>query len=121
MVENYYSKEQQEILARRRTELGDDAIRKVEQDWQMLFADVKAEIARSTPPDAPAAQALARRWTDMTRSTAAGFTGGDPDIKASLDRMYREQPLQNIHPSFDPSVFEYMKKACAALCGNEGS
>ena len=118
MVENYYTKEQQETLARRRAELGDDAIRKVEQDWQTLFAEVKDEIGRGTPPDAPAAQALARRWTQMTRSTVAGFTGGDPGIKASLDRMYKEQPLQNIHPSFDPSVFEYMKKACALL-GND--
>jgi MerR family transcriptional regulator, thiopeptide resistance regulator len=115
MIERYYTDEQRQALARRREELGDEAIKAVEDRWQELFTDVKAELDRATPPDAPAAQALARRWRDLLQGTVAGFTGGDPGIKASLNRMYTEQPVQKIHPSLDPAVFAYMKKACDLL------
>jgi MerR family transcriptional regulator, thiopeptide resistance regulator len=115
MIERYYTQEQLDALARRREQLGQDAIEAIEKRWQDLFAEVKAELDRGTPPDAPAAQALARRWRDLTGETVAGFTGGDPGIKASLDRLYAEQPVQRIHPSFDPAIFEYMKKACDLL------
>lgn len=115
MIERYYTKEQLDALARRREELGDQAIADVQDRWQALMAEVRAELDRGTPPEHPAAQALARRWRELTAETVAGFTGGDPSIKASLDRMYAEQPVQNIHPSFDPAVFAYMKKAVDLL------
>ncbi len=117
MIERHYTQEQLDALARRRAELGETAIKQVEDEWQGLFVEVKAELDRGTPPEAPAALALARRWRELTRRTVAGFTGGDPGIKASLSRMYAEQPLKNIHPSFDPSVFAYMKQACDLLEG----
>jgi DNA-binding transcriptional MerR regulator len=115
MIESYYTKEQLEALAKRRAELGEDAIKRIENEWQTLFVEVKAEIDRGTPIDAPEAQALARRWRDLTSRTVAGFTGGDPGIKSSLDRLYAEQPVQKIHPSFDPAVFSYMQRAVALL------
>jgi hypothetical protein len=115
MIESYYNKEQLEQLAKRRAELGEDAIKRIEDEWQALFVEVKAEIDRGTPIDAPEAQALARRWRDLTSRTVAGFTGGDPGIESSLDRLYAEQPVQNIHPSFDTAVFAYMQQACSLL------
>ncbi len=115
MIERYYTQEQLDALARRREEIGEEAIKDVEDRWQSLFAEVKAELDRGTPPEAPAAQALARRWQELTRETVAGFTGGDPGIAASLDRLYAEEPVHQIHPSFDPAVFAYMKKACDLL------
>lgn len=111
MIETYYTKEQLEQLERRRAELGEDAIKAVEAEWAALFAEVKAELARGTPPDAPAAQALAARWRDLQARTVAGFTGGDPGIEASLDRMYAEQPVDKIHPSFDPAIFAFIQEA----------
>jgi hypothetical protein len=115
MIEQYYTKEQLETLARRREELGETAIEEVQQAWQALFGEVAAELARGTEPDAPAAQALARRWRDLQARTVAGFTGGDPAMKASLDKLYAEQPVDRIHPSFDPAVFAFMQEAVARL------
>jgi hypothetical protein len=115
MIESYYTPEQLAALARRREELGEDAIQQVEQEWQALFREVAAELERGSPPEAPAAQALARRWRALSQRTVAGFTGGDPGLRASLDRVYAEQPVQNIHPSFDPAIFQYMNRACALL------
>jgi DNA-binding transcriptional MerR regulator len=115
MIERYYTPEQLDALARRKDELGEDAIRQVENDWAALFADVKAEMARGTAPGDPAAQALARRWSALQQATVAGFTGGDPGIKASLDTLYAEQPVDRIHPSFDPAIVGFMKQACDLL------
>jgi DNA-binding transcriptional MerR regulator len=115
MIERYYTEEQLNALARRREELGDEAVKKVEAEWQKLFVEVKAELERGTPVDAPAAQALARRWRELTEKTVACFTGGDAGIKASLDRLYTEQPVNQIHSSFDPAVFSYMTQACDRL------
>jgi DNA-binding transcriptional MerR regulator len=111
MIESYYTEAQLAELARRRQELGEEAIRRVEDEWQALFGAVEAEIARGTPPAAPAAQALAARWGELTQRTVASFTGGDPGVSASLRRLYAEQPVDRIHPSFDPKVFAYIEKA----------
>ena len=35
-------------------------------------------------------QAIARRWRDLIEQ----FTGGDPGIRESLGRMYREQGVE---------------------------
>jgi MerR family transcriptional regulator, thiopeptide resistance regulator len=110
MIESYYTKEQLEQLAQRRESMGEEGMRKAQQDWTDLFADARAEMERGTPPDAPAVQALARRW----QALVAAFTAGDPGIQQSLNRMYSEQPLQKIHPSFDPKLFEYMHRAITA-------
>jgi DNA-binding transcriptional MerR regulator len=115
MIERYYTEEQLRALARRRDELGEAAIREVEQAWAALFAEVKAELERGTAPEAPAAQRLAQRWSELRQRTVAGFSGGDAGIEASLGRMYAEQPVQRIHPDFDPAVFAFMEQACAAL------
>ncbi|MCB9561347.1 MAG: MerR family transcriptional regulator [Kofleriaceae bacterium] len=111
MIDDYYTDEQKAQLARRRAELGDEQIRAVEREWQDLFAHVRAEMERGTPPDAAPVRAIARRWQELIGM----FTGGDPGIAASLQKMYAEQPVQQIHPSFDPAIFAYMKDAMAAL------
>jgi DNA-binding transcriptional MerR regulator len=115
MIERYYTQEQLDALARRKEELGADAIDEVQNDWAALFAEVKDAIGRGALPGDAEAQALARRWSALQQATVAGFTGGDPGIKASLDKLYAEQPVEKIHPSFDPAIFGFMKQACDLL------
>lgn len=114
MIENHYTPEQREALARRRDAVGEQEIHRIEDAWAALFAEVRAELDRGTPPRAPEAQALAARWRALQQETVTGFTGGDPGIKASLDRLYQENPVEKIHPTFDPAVFAYMKEALAS-------
>lgn len=113
MIEKHYTPEQRETLARRRETVGEAEIHRIENEWSTLFADVRAELARNTPPGAPEAQALAARWRALQQETVAGFTGGDPAIEESLDRLYHENPVDQIHPTFDPAIFAYMKQALA--------
>jgi DNA-binding transcriptional MerR regulator len=111
MIEKYYTKEQLAQLEERRQAIGQDEIEKVQREWQELFAAAKAAMERGTPPDDPSVQALARRAAELV----AMFTGGDPGIAASLDRMYSEEPVDKIHPSFDPAIFAYLRQASESL------
>ena len=87
MSDRYYTHDQQETLARRRDALGPEGMRAAEQAWADLIAAAEAERAAGTDPAAPAMQAIAGRWRDLIEQ----FTGGDPGIRESLGRMYREQ------------------------------
>ena len=60
MFEKYFTPEQLETMAGRRlTEA--DRIKEVEAEWPRLIAEVRAEMAKGTPPDAPQVAELARR------------------------------------------------------------
>jgi DNA-binding transcriptional MerR regulator len=111
MIEKYYTREQLAQLEARRQAFGDDRIQEVQREWQELFAKAKAAMDAGTPPDDPAVQALARRSAELVEL----FTGGDPGIRASLDRMYAEQPVDKIHPGFDPAIFAYLREASDSL------
>jgi MerR family transcriptional regulator, thiopeptide resistance regulator len=111
MIEKYYTKEQLTQLEERRQQMGDAAIKAVETEWMELFAKVKRAMDAGTPPDAPEVQSLSRRSQELIRM----FTGGDPGIEHSLSRMYTENPVDKIHPGFDPAIFEYMQRSLASL------
>lgn len=87
MLEKYYTKEQLEELARRREELGEEGMRRAQQDWADLIAAVKAEKAAGTPADDPRVLELARRWKALIEA----FTGGDPGIRQGLQSYWDDQ------------------------------
>ena len=87
MSDRYYTHGQQEALAQRREALGPEGMRAAEQAWADLIAEAEAERTAGTDPAAPRMQEIARRW----RALVERFTGGDPAIRESLGRMYREE------------------------------
>jgi DNA-binding transcriptional MerR regulator len=107
MIETYYTKEQLDQLAARREQLGEAGMKAAEQAWTDVFDRIRAEMARGTDPKDPAVQAIVRDADALI----AQFTGGDPGIAQSLNRMYKEQPVKKIHPGFDPAIFAYLAKA----------
>jgi MerR family transcriptional regulator, thiopeptide resistance regulator len=108
MHEKYYTDEQLEQLAKRREEFGDEAIRKAEQDWVELIAAVDKERANGTDPKDPKVQELALRWRELIEA----FTGGDPGIRASLQKMYEQEGTEKAsRGTLKPEVMEYMNRA----------
>ena len=49
MLENYYTPEQLESLRQRQELLGEERIKQVQAEWQDLFEQVRAEMAKSNP------------------------------------------------------------------------
>jgi DNA-binding transcriptional MerR regulator len=111
MQERYYTPEQLDQLAARREALGEEGMRKAQQDWTDLIAEMEAERAQGTDPADPRVQALADRW----RAQIELFTGGDPGVTASLNRLYEEQGAEQASRGAMPAgLQEYVGRAMAA-------
>jgi DNA-binding transcriptional MerR regulator len=115
-MEKYYTPEQQEWLKERRQTVGDERIREVEAEWPRLMAEVRAAIDAGTDPSDPHVQSLAARWQGLVQE----FTGGNSGIFKSLRTMYENEPPQNLHPSIDPRIKEYMAYIGKAIAAGKG-
>ena len=112
MQERYFTKEQRETLARRREELGDEAIERSQEEWRELADALRARMAAGDDPSAPAVQPLAQRTRELVRA----FTGGDPAMYASLQRMYEnEDPEAASRGTMDAELIAYLRGALDAL------
>jgi len=112
MYETSYTPEQQEQLERRRLEVGEDQIARIEREWAELSAEVKAKRDAGVPPSDPEVRALAERWAELTERTIAGFTVGDPGLTESLAQMYKEEgPGKASRGTFDADLLEYVTRA----------
>jgi MerR family transcriptional regulator, thiopeptide resistance regulator len=92
MFEKYYTPEQLEQLEQRRQALGEDAIKAVEQEWQEIYARLRELREAGVDPAAPEAQAVGDRAAELIEM----FTGGDPEIAASLQRMYNQESPEKL-------------------------
>ncbi len=115
MYDKYYTPEQREELKARADTLGEDQIRAVEGEWERLMAEVRAEMDRGTDPSEPRVQALAARWMELVR----GFTGGNPEIHGSLNRMWQQE--STIHGIDTAPVREMMSYVQRALDAGKAS
>jgi MerR family transcriptional regulator, thiopeptide resistance regulator len=111
MIEKYYTTEQLEQLAARREQVGEERIREVEAEWPRLMEEVRAEMEKGTDPADPRVQELARRWQGLV----AEFTGGDPGISASLQKMYdSEEEVHAMQVGPMRELGEYVQRALKA-------
>jgi MerR family transcriptional regulator, thiopeptide resistance regulator len=106
----YYSPEQMEQLEKRREAVGDERIRQVEAEWPQLIAEMRSAYERGIDPGDQHVQDLVRRW----QALVAEFTGGDPGIAASLNRMYQNEPDVRQRSGIDPELMEYVRTAMTA-------
>jgi hypothetical protein len=86
---------------------------RVSRQWNELIADVEASLGED--PASPKAKALAARWKELVE----GFTGGDPDITASVGRMWADRAnwpadMNTKAPLIKPEVWAFISKAMAA-------
>ena len=111
MHEKYYTPEQLEQLEKRRQEFGPEAIERAQQEWADLIAEVEEEFKAGTPPTDPKLKPLIERWHKLIEA----FTGGDPGIRASLQKMYEaEGPEAASRGMVNPEVMAYMHEAMSA-------
>ena len=112
MLEKYYTPEQLESLRQRQELLGEEQIKQVQADWQDLFEQVRAEMAKETDPTSEPVKALARRSIELIQA----FAGGDPGIEQSLNRMYQQEQSEVVSRGMvDTAVMEYLGRARAVL------
>jgi DNA-binding transcriptional MerR regulator len=113
-MERYYTPEQLQQLEERRQALGPEAIERVQQEWADLYAEFERLRVAFTDPAAPEVQALARRSGELVEM----FTGGDPGIRASLQRLYDEEGAERASRGMmTPELAEYVQRAHAVRAG----
>ena len=68
-------------------------------------------MTKGTDPTSPEIQKLARRWNELLNQ----FTGGNVEIRAAKERLYREEPEVRKQQGLDGEIINYIKKASASL------
>ena len=113
-MESYYTPEQLQQLEQRRLALGEEGMRKAQQDWADLYAAVEAERQAGTDPGDPRLDPLVEQWQALIEA----FTGGDPGIRASLQRMYEQEGTAKASRGMvDPETQTWFQQAIAARQG----
>jgi MerR family transcriptional regulator, thiopeptide resistance regulator len=88
---------------------------RVTKEWTELFRDVEAAIVRAADPASAEARALGARWKKLVE----GFTGGDPEVSAGLNKVHADRanwPViaqQQMAPFGNPKVWEFMHRVIA--------
>jgi DNA-binding transcriptional MerR regulator len=107
-MEQYYAPEQLDRLEQRRNALGDEGMQRAQQDWVDLIAEFEAERAAGTDPADARVQALVARADDLIEQ----FTGGDPGIRASLQRVYEDKGAEQAsRGTMNAEGMAYMQRA----------
>jgi DNA-binding transcriptional MerR regulator len=110
-MERYYTPEQMEQLSQRADALGQEGMERAHEDWARLIAEVEAERQAGTDPADPRLTPLIERWNELVEQ----FTGGDPGIRASLQRMYEtEGPERASRGAVNAQTMEYAQRVMQA-------
>ena len=86
-TKKYYSEEASKKIAERAQTIPPEVVEKAQNDWAALIAEVETAVSEGVSPTSERAAALATRWRELIR----GFTGGDSEIQAGLNKMYSDQ------------------------------
>lgn len=112
-AKKYYNDAALETIEQGKQRWSPDLQERVTREWTKLFGDVEAAIARGEDPASETAQALAARWKKLVE----GFTGGDPEVGAGLNRLHADRAKwpasaqQQMAPFSSPKVWEFIHKA----------
>jgi glutathionylspermidine synthase len=82
-AKKYYSEQAIESLAKRQVPA--EVIEQAQRDWAVLIKEVEAVLGQD--PASAKVQALAARW----RKLIEGFTGGNREVQAGLNKLYADQ------------------------------
>jgi len=108
MFKKYYTDEQLAELDRRAKE-NPELMAKAPGMWKELMDEVEEAMKRGEDPASEHVQSLAARW----RSLIDAFTGGNPEIEASLKKFYadRENWSSNFKSPVNEEAAMFISKA----------
>jgi DNA-binding transcriptional MerR regulator len=111
-AKKYYNEAVTEKIEQGKQRWSPELQERVTKEWTDLFRAVEAAIAGGEDPGSEAAHALGTRWKKLVE----GFTAGDPEVSAGLNRLYADRPnwpasaRQQMAPFSNPKVWEFIHK-----------
>ncbi|HSM06607.1 MAG TPA: TipAS antibiotic-recognition domain-containing protein, partial [Longimicrobiales bacterium] len=116
-IESYFAPDQLARLRARGEALGPEGMARGQAAWAEVMSGFEAAIDEGLAPDHPRVAELAARAAELVEA----FTGGDPGIRDSLNRMYAEEGPDRVMGSHGealrPGLWEYMARARTAHRG----
>ncbi len=111
-MSKYHTEESKTKVEARRHLWSPELQERVSRQWSELIADVESALGED--PAGEKARALAARWKELVE----GFTGGDPDITASVGRVWADRAnwpadMNTNAPVIKPEVWAFISKARA--------
>ncbi|XXX75823.1 MerR family transcriptional regulator [Sorangium sp. So ce134] len=107
MIEKYYTPEQLAELKQRAEAIGPEKMRDAQSAWQQIYDDMRAEMQKGSDPKSESVQQIVKRMRELIDA----FTGKNPEIERSLNRMYKEEPSMRNQHGMDPALHEFIGKA----------
>lgn len=110
-IKQYFTDEQLAALAERRAQLGEDAIRGTQAQWEQLIPRVQAAVDAGVDPASAEAHEMAQQWMGLLQA----FHGGDDGLRDSLYRMQADnaEQIEQEHGGPSPQLMEFIKQANA--------
>ncbi|GAA3664476.1 hypothetical protein GCM10022420_049480 [Streptomyces iranensis] len=90
MLDGYFTQEQRDELARRRTELGPGAIEAAKREWAGLVEALLGHLEAGTPVDDADVRELVGRWDAVGESFHGGGERARAESRAAARRMWRD-------------------------------
>jgi DNA-binding transcriptional MerR regulator len=87
MIDKLYTPEQRKQFEEAAQQVGPEEIQAVQEAWTALLAEVRAN--HNLDPASPEAQALGRRWEELTERTMRGYQAF-PELKEAIAENYKQ-------------------------------
>jgi DNA-binding transcriptional MerR regulator len=111
MTENLYTPEQMKQFEEVGKRVTPEEIQAIHEAWAALLAEVRAN--RDLDPASPQAQALARRWEELTERTLRGYQGF-PELKQAIADNYKQGKFEGFAGAPQAADFAFIERVKAA-------
>ncbi len=111
MMEKLYTPEQMKQFEEVGKLVGAEEIQAVQEGWTALLADVRASL--DLDPACPDAQALARRWDELTERTMRGYQGF-PALTQAIAENYKQGKFEGFAGAPQSAEFAFIERVKAA-------
>ena len=111
MIEKLYTPEQMKQFEEAGKQVGTAEIEAVQDAWTALLAEVRANP--NLDPASPEAQALGRRWEELSERTMRGYQAF-PELKQAIADNYKQGKFEGFAGAPQAAEFAFMERVKAA-------
>jgi DNA-binding transcriptional MerR regulator len=111
MIEKLYTPEQMKQFEEAGKQVGPEEIQAVQDGWAALLPEVRASL--HLDPASPEAQALGRRWEELTERTMRGYQNF-PELKQALADNYKQGKFEGFAGAPQAAEFAFIERVKAA-------
>jgi MerR family transcriptional regulator, thiopeptide resistance regulator len=111
MIEKLYTPEQMKQFEEAGKQVGPEEIQAVQEGWAALLPEVRANL--HLDPASPEAQALGRRWEELTERTMRGYQNF-PGLKQAVADNYKQGKFEGFAGAPQAADFAFIERVKAA-------